>query len=423
MNPFEATPKSLESTLMDWREIRPVSYHKLDTDPHTRTRVILMNGTEFEANWFTHQYSRNCADNDVRRTLALIRRSEQMQQKLLSLIKPVDETLLEHTIGYEQLAVDLTAHLAQREPDAYVKQALDFALLEDFDHLYRYADFLDMVSNVKAEELVGRYTEIMPGRPTVAHYRHPYDSVKYHINSKTADPQTKLCVGIITAAEQQTMNYYMNVCAGYPEQRGRELYQEIGMVEEQHVTHYGSLLDPNCTWAENLLMHQYTEAYLYYSCLQTETNKKIKPIWEMLLEQEIAHLHAAAKLLENTEGKNWQQVLGTDGTFPAPLRLESNIDYVRLVQERSVQMTADREEYTCVNDLPKDADFFRYQKLINHDLDTLHSHTVIEDYIRQNGEDYRFETAENPIEALRCRECDNTDVGRTPDAVCDACSL
>ena len=52
-------------------------------------------------------------------------------------LKPLDETILEHTIGYEQLAVDLTAIMAQNETDAYVKAALDFALLEDFDHLYR----------------------------------------------------------------------------------------------------------------------------------------------------------------------------------------------------------------------------------------------------------------------------------------------
>ena len=39
---------------------------------------------------------------------------------------------LRHTIGYEQLAVDLTAHLAKRVDDADIKGALDFALLEDF---------------------------------------------------------------------------------------------------------------------------------------------------------------------------------------------------------------------------------------------------------------------------------------------------
>ena len=135
MNPFEAKPIRLESLFLDWNGMYPKPYDKHTVDPYTRTRVILMNGTEFEANWFLHQFSRHCDDNDVRRELAVIRRQEQQQQKLISLLKPADETILEHTIGYEQLAVDLTAGLAQREPDAYVKSALDFALLEDFDHL------------------------------------------------------------------------------------------------------------------------------------------------------------------------------------------------------------------------------------------------------------------------------------------------
>ena len=64
------------------------------------------------------------------------------------LLKPLDETQLEQTIGYEQLAVDLTAELAKREKDFYVKKALDFALLEDFDHLYRYSDLLHMNQGV-----------------------------------------------------------------------------------------------------------------------------------------------------------------------------------------------------------------------------------------------------------------------------------
>ena len=32
-----------------------------------------------------------------------------------------------------------------------------------------------METGVKAEDIVGRYTEIMPGRPTIAHHRHPFD--------------------------------------------------------------------------------------------------------------------------------------------------------------------------------------------------------------------------------------------------------
>ncbi|MBE6700411.1 MAG: hypothetical protein E7582_00770 [Ruminococcaceae bacterium] len=421
MNPLKLKPCTLESTIMDWADIRPMSYDKW-ADPYTRCRVILMNGTEFEANWFTHQFSRNCNNNDVRRVLAFIRRGEQQQQKLISLLKPVDETVLEHTIGYEQLAVDLTAHLAKKEPDKYVKKALDFALLEDFDHLYRYANFLDMETGVHAENLVGGYTEIMPARPTVSHYRHPLDTIRYSINNNTASPLTRLCVGIITAAEQQTMNFYMNVCGLYPNDRGRFLYQEIGMVEEDHVTHYGSLMDPCASWFENLVMHQYTEAYLYYSMYQTETDMNVKKVWERLFEQEVAHLHVASDLLRRFENKEPESVIGSDGTFPDVLCLESNIPYVRRVIEKSAQMTSNCEDYICVNSLRDDSRFFAYQNAVNTDLNYVQSHMIIEDRIRQRGEDYRFETAPNPLEELRCRTCDNTELGRVRDASC-ACSL
>ncbi len=413
MNPFDQKTGRLDDCLSDWNGLYPAPYNKHEVDPYTRTRVILMNGTEFEANWYTHQLSRHSDNDDVRRQVALIRRLEQQQQKLISALKPTDETVLEHTIGYEQLAVDLTAHLAQREPDPQVKHALDFALLEDFDHLYRYADLLDMETGVHAEDLVGRYTEVMPGRPTIAEHRYPYDDIKNHIDCKTADLQTKLCVGIITAAEQQTMNFYMNVCGLYENDRGRKLYQEIGMIEEQHVSHYGSLMDTQATWLEGLLMHQYTECYLYYSCMETETCPKMKKVWEWLYQQETVHLAAAAKLLQVVEKKDYQQVVGK-GDFPAPLKLCSNIPYVRGVLEGTVNQTACRESYACVEDLKPEVDFFRYQGIVNRDVNAVPSHQVIGDHIKQFGRDYRWETQPNPIVPLRDGAADNVDVGRVP---------
>ncbi|MCI5957702.1 MAG: hypothetical protein MRZ54_12040 [Clostridiales bacterium] len=413
MNPFKEHPKRLDDCLMDWRAMAPAPYDKHTVDPYTRTRIILMNGTEFENVWFSHQFSRNCDNGDLRRSLALLRRSEQQQQKLLSALKPADETTLEHTIGYEQLAVDLTAHLAKRDPDEHVRNALNFALLEDFDHLYRYANLLDMETGVHAEDLVGRYTEVMPGRPTISHHRYPFDSIKPPINSKSADPQTRLFVGIITAAEQQTMNYYMNLSAAYPNDLGRALYREIGMVEEQHVSQYGSLMDVNCTWLENLLTHQYTECYLYWSCMETETDARIKRIWEQLLDMELSHLAEATMLLRKLERKEYAQVVG-EGTFPAPIRLESNIEHVRAILADTVQLTACRESYARVAKLEPTADFFRYQDMVNRDIASVESHAVIDRHIQQFGEDYRFETAPNPICDLRDRKSDNTSVGRAP---------
>lgn len=411
MNPFEEKPTKIFESIKDWNSLYSYSYDKNQVDPYTKTRIILMNGTEYEANWFSHQFSRNCDNNDLRRELALTRYIEKQQQKKIASLKPINETILETTISYEQLAVDLTVALAKSEPDSNVKAALDFALLEDFDHLYRYADLLEMEQGIYAENLVGKYTEIMPGRPTIAHHRHPYDNVKLHIDAKVASPITKLNVAIITVAEQQTMNYYMNVAGLYTSDIGRKLYQEIGLVEEEHVTQYGSLLDPNMTWLEHLLCHEYTECYLYYSCLEYETDPKIKQIWEQHFIQEIGHLQKAKELLQRYENKDWQEVI-PDGTFPKLLKLESNIEYVRNVLASTVNNTSDKEDYIKVSELSQSSNFFQLQNKINKNTDDVPSHKIIQTYIENNGEDYRFETACHPLEILQNRNEDNVTLGR-----------
>ena len=415
MNPFEHKPMPILSGIGNFKQIYPKAYCKNETDPYTKTRIILMNGTEFEANWFSHNFQRHTTNNDLRRELSLARMAEKQQQQKIALLKPTDETILEHTIGYEQLAVDLTAELAKREKDCYVKQALDFALLEDFDHLYRYADLLEMEQGIRAEKLVGRYTEIMPGRPTIAHHRCPLDNVKRNINSRTADKQTVLNTLIITAAEQQTMNYYMNITNLATNDLARKLYQEIALVEEEHVTQYESLMDSSATWLEMLLWHEYNECYLYWSCFMTETDRCIKALWEENLEIEIGHLHKAVELLQKYDHKDWQEVI-PDGKFPEPISLHENIDYVRDILGSTVQFTGCRESYIKLEELPSDADFFTFQKRLIPCVDVVPSHRVINTHIRRYGRDYRFEVAPNPIPALRDRCRDNTDVGRVPCA-------
>ncbi|MBE6039278.1 MAG: hypothetical protein E7218_08830 [Anaerofustis stercorihominis] len=410
MNPFNEKPVDLINTIDNWTALYPRSYNKNDTDPFTKTRIILMNGTEFEAVGFSHNFSRNTDNNDLRRDLAMLRRSEQSQQKTLSCLKPKDESILEHTISYEQLAVDLTAILAKREPDVNVKNALDFALLEDFDHLYRYADLLEMDRGIYAEQLVGGYTEIMPGRPTISEHRHPFDNIKYPINCKEASPITRLNVAIITAAEQQTMNYYMNIAGFYENDIGRKLYQEIGLIEEQHVSQYGSLIDPRSTFLEKLLDHEYTECYLYYSCYEDEKDPMIKGIWEQFFVREVAHLHKAADLLMKYEHKHWQQLI-PDGRFPELLKFSQNIDYVRDVINRSLYYTSNMEDYEDARS-SRNERFISFQHHVNKSADEVPSHVVIKEYIQRNSQDYRYEVNPHPTTELRDRTTDNTTAAR-----------
>ena len=411
MNPFVEKPIKTAEDFYGWNNMALKPYNKFDVDPYTRVRIILANGAEYEAVWFSHQFHRHERDNDLRRDLATLRRKEQQQQKRIASLKPIGEGILEHTIGYEQLAVDLTAIFAQRESDRYVKQAMDFALLEDFDHLYRYADLLEMDKGIIAEKLVGGYTELMPGRPTISEHRFPTDDVKRFTNYKKASGLTKLDINILTAAEQQTMNYYMNQAAFYQNKLGRQLYTEIGMIEEQHVTLYGGLKDTTSTWLEDLLMHEYTECYLYYSLWQDETDRYVKKVWEEHFNDELQHLHVAAELLQKHENKVWQQVI-PNSDFPELLAFRSNIDYIRKVLKETVNYTARGEDYSEVGDLPAEAKFFDYQREVNGKDSDVASHNIIRKYIADNGKDYRFQTAEHPVEELRERNRDNTTVGR-----------
>ena len=369
-----------------------------------------MNGIEVEAVFFSHQFHRNCADNNLRRELAMTRRIEQQQQKHVNWLKPIDETQLENTIGYEHVAVDLTAWLAQNEPDPYVKETLDFALLEDFDHLYRYANLMDLDQNIPAHQVV----KIMWKSPGAAnHCRTPPPSRggRGYTDFKTADVRTKVNTLTILAAEQQTMNFYMNIGNTYYNDLGRQLYMEIAMIEEQHVSQYGSLLDPNATWLENLLLHEYNECYLYYSFYQDERDPHVKAIWEKHFHQEIAHLHKAAELLAKYENKQWQEVV--PGPFPKLLQFHDTRDYVRQILDEQVELTLDKEKVRNVHNLPENHPFFMYQDKINHDINAVASHLVIDRHQRMKGEDYRAEVQPHPVEALRNRKEDNTTIGRT----------
>ena len=410
MNPFEASSKEVEDYVMDWKKMYPKPYKKKDTSPYTKTRVILLNGCEFEQQWFLHQFARHCTDAELKKEIAYIRNQEQQQQKRISCLKPINENMLETTIAYEQLAIDLTAILAQNEKDKNNKAALDFALLEDFDHLYRFSNLLKMDFGIEAENLVGTYTEIMPGRPTIAEHRNPRQNTKTPINNKKADPYTK-CVGmIITAAEQQTMNFYMNLAQMYKNDYGRKLFAEIGMIEEEHVTQYESLNDPNGTWLEHWLMHEYVECYLYYSCMEDESDTYIRDIWKDHFEMEVAHLKRVAELLEKYEKKKYTDIIPKP-EFPKLLSFKGNKEYVRKVLEH-VNLTQENDKFVDPSTLSKNSNYVTYQNQVNKNVEDVPSHVVIEKSIDKFGKDYRYVDSKHPIKSLEDRKNDNTTAGR-----------
>lgn len=413
-NPLEERGIPLDDQTRNWKELNVEPYQKGQVHPHSRTRGILMNGIEVEATMFSHQMHRNTLDADVRKQLAQVRRIEQEQQKVINWLIPGDESTIEVTLGYEQLATDLTAWLAQHEPDPYLKQVYDFALLEDFDHLYRYANLYEMLEGKKAEEICGQLTEITPGRPTIFEHRHPHDEIRRPMTAPAADPQSVLNAMTIVAAEQQTMNFYMTIGNRYQEPIARATYQEIAQIEEQHVTHYGSMLDPAASWFENLVMHEWHECWMYWSMMQDEPDPQVKAIYELHLNMEIEHLRIACDLMTKIEKRDPQSILPLDG-FTDNLMLQPNKEYVRQVLAMQVDFTSKDSDFVPVSTLPEDDRYFDYQRRVNNQW--VPTEEVVRQNAEKNGREYRLETeGPHPVPGLRGapdeRKGESTDYAR-----------
>ena len=179
-NPLKEKGIPDEQQVKNWDELNVDPYDKNEVHPYTRTRIILMNGIEVEAALFGHQMARHADDYSLKQKLALVRRIEQQQQKLINWLIPADESALEVTLGYEQVAVDLTAWLARTEPDENVKNALDFALIEDFDHLYRYSNLMGVVDG---KDPAARRRRADGDLPRPAHHCRAPPPVRFHPQS------------------------------------------------------------------------------------------------------------------------------------------------------------------------------------------------------------------------------------------------
>jgi rubrerythrin len=324
-----------------WKDLVQPPFSKLDDDAFTRVRVILMNGIESEALRFSHACAR--MNQDLQQALARVRRVEQHQQTLVNWLNPADQSPLETTIGFEQVAIEVTASVAESEPDPYLAQVYRFGLLEDFDHMYRYAALMDRVEGKDANTLVQSYSDILPGRPTSIEHRYPLDDLRRPYDRTKAAFLSKLHALTIMAGEHQTHDYYMTIGPMFADPLARQLYAEIASIEEQHVTQYESIIDATETWLEKWLLHEANEVYNYYSCVEYEQNSRVKQIWERFLDYELGHLRFVAELFENTEKRDAAELL--EQACPAPIRYESHRAFVRDTLRREVHLSAVGSEF------------------------------------------------------------------------------
>lgn len=335
-NIYENKGTPLDKQIMSWRDLVQTPTSKLNDDAFTRVMIILMNGIELES----INFSRACArmNKNLQLPLAQLRRIDQQQATAINWLLGADLSPLETTIAYEQVAIEVTAAVAQTEPDPYLAQVYRFGLLEDFDHMYRYSALLDRLEGKDSNNILQSYTDVLPGRPTIDEHRAPEDDLRNHYNKNLAAPLTKMHALTIMSAEQQTWNYYMNIGPLFSDPIARQLYAEIAHIEEQHVTQYQSIIDPTETWLEKWLLHKANEVYNYYSCVKQEKNSRIRAIWERFLDYELGQFHFVKGIFEQIENRDPQHVVPAQ--LPEPIEFKSQREFVRNVLAKEVDLRA-----------------------------------------------------------------------------------
>ena len=383
-NPLKEKGLPIEKQVRTWHDIAHRKYNKTDVDCYTRTRQILMNGIEVEAWNFKHNFARNTNHTDTLEFLAQTKRIEDAQQTTINWLAPCDQSVLETTLGYEQVAVDLTAWLAQNEPDPYVKETFDFGLLEDFDHLYRYSQWAYMIHGISPDNIVQGQTDIIIGRPTQHHHNCNILRLRKAYDKNKATPQTKVNIMTVLSGEQQTHNYYGEHGFEYGSELLRETYAEIKDVEEEHVTMYESLIDPTESFYEKLLMHEFTEVCTYHNCYEDEVDSDIKMIWEEFLAMELNHLQTAAELFKKYEKCAPEEVIGDEVVHPC--HFESQKEYVKdiLMKETDKRLGTDKD-YLYIKDLPEDWASYAIQETAGADGSP--TETTIRVIAEQKGRD------------------------------------
>jgi rubrerythrin len=217
--------------------------------------------------------------------------------------------------------------------------------------MYRYTALLDRLEGKDSNNILQSYTDVLPGRPTVVEHRAPENDLRRPFDRLTAAPLTKLNALILTAAEHQTHDYYMNIGPLFADPVARQLYAEIASIEEQHVTQYESLLDPSQSLLENWLMHEAMEVYTYYSCVQQEPNPRLKAIWERMLNYELGHFDLVAGLFKKHEKRDPQEIVGNN--LPEPIAFESQRGFVRETLANEVNLRASGTEIVSLEEEPQ----------------------------------------------------------------------
>jgi hypothetical protein len=307
-NPLEHLGLTLDHHGRHWHEldVEPVDAQR--TDPHTRTRITTMEGLEAADARFDRRFARHVEDPDTRRRVGGLGAAAARRRNTLAALRPQVSDALESAAGYERTAVDLLTWIARSEPDAGRAMAYGDQALWHLSCLRGYAELCDLAGYRWLEPIVSDVEALMSDSAVSAAARR-HDRPQHAAGSAPRrQSMSVLHRWAVQAVQQQVSRHTGEATSGGRADRDR--YRAA---------------DQN-RW-EQLVIHESAASYLYYSFLAQEADPRVKAMWELHLQMQLAHLQAAADLLRRSQGRDPQEVVGAG--LPEPTTFDRNGPYLR----------------------------------------------------------------------------------------------
>ncbi len=368
--------------------VRP--YDKHDVSSRTRSHVILLRAAASETCRRFTALSEKVnlpAAGDARDSLSEMQGGEREIERMLFMLSPGDESLLERAIAIEMLSVRLAVAFSERETDKAVKRTLDAFIADDFDHLYRFCNLADIVGGISVQASCGELTEIMPGRHTALQPAAAKERIRKAAVKKRSI-YSILAVMTTAAVKRYAADFYTAACSLAKDRQTRALFAAIARIEQIHAAELGAIFRPPTDGFKRVLLQKYCECYLLFSCRTDEPDARFRKLYDDLLALCAGGFSHIVELAELCGKKQCEKVID-DGKLPLPVVLRDRADYVRSVLEN---MLSDAE-----------ADAHESKQLLRKSA----AHAAVVEHIRRLGRDFRIEKSPHPVPRLRITTEDN----------------
>jgi hemerythrin superfamily protein len=279
-----------------WHEhdLEPIDARSADS--YTQCRISTMQALEAAASAFDRGFAQRSSDADARRSVAAMGEAAARRLDHITALQPGGRSPLENAARRERAALDLVTWVARNEPEPQRSAAYRGQARRHLERLRSYAELGEQAGYDWADRIGGQVATLWPPSGRAAP-RQPVGAPS--AAPPAAQPMSRLHDWTVRAVHQQVARRSGGIVSS-PRRRGAQPRS-------------------GADYWEQLFLHESAGCYLYYSFLADETDHRLKPLWELHLQMELAHLRAAGDLLRRYAGRDPQEVVGAPLAEPVTM--------------------------------------------------------------------------------------------------------